>query len=210
MILVATPEQPEPLGALGLTLEDLHRALRAGDRERRTCTKLDARSAPSFLMWTRTIRILRETLIPRRWKAVDLNQLPLIVNHDRTIGIAVSSGDSVTGLVIPGVQPKTRNPKGAVTVAVVKRNEDLALFPLSDIVKEPEPDDYSRLRTYYLLWYFDRKKSELRAELSQPEAVGSDGRIDSWISPRIIIPSIQMTRDVELRADDDAVDVDVF
>jgi hypothetical protein len=162
------------------------------------------RAAPGYLMWTRTVRSLRETLTPAGWRAVDLNQLPLVVNADRTIGVAVSSGDAVTGLQLPGLQPKTRYPKGAMTASAVERNGQLALFALT-----PEPGSFASMTTYILLWYRDGGERELRSELSRPASLGEGGKIDSW-DRRILLPPVPLGDEVEVRDDDDPGEVDVY
>lgn len=216
MIVTTALEHPDdegdPLGQLGLTLAILHNALLAGERERRTCTKFDAKSAPGFLMWTRTTRRLREQLTPkpRSWRSVDINQLPMAVNPDRTVGIVVSSGDAFTGLDIPGQQPKTRYPKGAMTAAVVERNEQLALFDVPGEAESvtPNPGEYAALVTWVLLWYRDGRRREIRGEVSRPEKVGDDRKIDHW-AQRILLPPIPLGDEVKLDEGDEPDDVDV-
>lgn len=216
MIVTSALEHPgdegDPLAQFGVSVEILHGALRAGERERRTCTKFDAKSAPGFLMWTRTTRRLREQLTPapRSWRAIDLNQLPMVINADRSIGIVVSSGDVFTGLHVPGQPPKTRYPKGAMTAAVVERNEQLALFDVPDEPESdaPKPGEYDALVTWVLLWYRDARKREIRGELSRPEKVGDNGKIDQW-GDRILLPPIPLGGEVKIEEGDEPDDVDV-
>jgi hypothetical protein len=90
------------------------------------------------------------------------------------VAIAVTAGDEATGC--PDVQPRTGNPKGAMTVAAVAANiGPQTLF---------EADEFRR-QTWFLLYY--RDEGEIRAELSLPDNVSASGHIDSW-SERIIIP----------------------
>ncbi|MHA6759685.1 hypothetical protein [Streptacidiphilus sp. PAMC 29251] len=56
-----------------------------------------------------------------------------------------------------------------------------------------DDDEYANLATWYLLTYrYQARRSEtleVRSELSLPDRVGSNGRIDSWRA-RILLPTV--------------------
>ena len=80
----------EQLAKLGIKLVQLHDALRAGEEARRLTTANDPRNAAGTVDYFRRIRVLRERLIAdSQWARLDLNQLPLVANPDRTMAIGV-------------------------------------------------------------------------------------------------------------------------
>src|SRR5688572_27925461 len=86
------------LAALGLDLEMLTEAVLEGEESRDGCTENDPPGAGGYFSYSRTVRRLREILIPRGWKrATDVN-FPLVVSPNGKIAIAVSLGDDGTGV----------------------------------------------------------------------------------------------------------------
>lgn len=114
-------EVQDRLSELGLTVEELHNVLNRAEAERRTCTGFDPPGLPGSVFWGRVVRYLRETYVPKGWKARNVDQLPLLINSDRTLAITASSGDWATGISAL-YTPRTRYPKGAATGRRVEAN----------------------------------------------------------------------------------------
>lgn len=162
------------LAGLGLSVEMVHRVLAQAEVDARSCTPNHPVNAEGWFRWANSVRYLRDELVPAGWaKARQLN-FELVVQPGGMTAIAVTAGDEATGC--PDVQPRTLNPKGAMTVAAVVANiGPQALFEVAEF----------RRRTWFLLYY--RDETEIRAELSLPDNVSAAGYVDSW-SERIIVP----------------------
>jgi hypothetical protein len=115
------------------------------------------------------------------------------VSADGYRQIAVASGDRGTGDA--GVTPRTKTPKGPVTVRAVKDNNQLFLWAdLGVSVEMPDADDTDGdveppRETWLLL--VARTRSELRAELSRPATMDEDDRVATWLE-RVILPPIDL------------------
>lgn len=162
------------LGRLGVTEAALRAAVFAGFGERANCTANDAPIAPGFLQWNRTLRTLREQLIPLGWRASNEGQYATAVNEAGDLAVAVASGCPNTGL--PRQLPTTRSRKGPSTLTAVGANYEQLELPLPDapfmFAREP-----GRV-TWMLLFHVDDR--EIRAELSLPIGMAEDGHIDRW------------------------------
>jgi hypothetical protein len=169
----------ERLAELGLTVDDLHHAIRFGYLARLSCNANDPPAFVGIMFWGRTTRGLRERLAPLGWKKNDVKQ-STVMNADETIAILVSTGDDATG--IADGDPKSRFPKGPATKAAVTANGQGELFPLDQVTKR-------RPTTWVLLQNVARCEDQIviRAELSRPSLMDEDGRIGGWFE-RIILP----------------------
>jgi hypothetical protein len=183
------------LAELGLTVEELHDVLNRAEAERRTCTGFDPPGLPGSVFWGRVVRFLRETYVPKGWKARNVDQLPLLINPDRSLAVTASSGDWATGLSSL-YTPRTRYPKGAATGRRVEANGQATIPGLPPELTE-DADEDDTLITWVLLYFHERgdEQTRLRCELSLPREIGARGRIDGW-SERIILPSLEFSEDV--------------
>src|SRR5713101_789779 len=187
LILQKPAEVIDRLAELGVSYEILSSAIIAGEIARDGCTANDPVNTRGFVAWSRTVRILRELLIPKGWTRRDERGLPLVVSPDGKIAIVVGLGDEMTSR--PDCTPKTKYAKGPATVAVINRNVQLRLFgeveieDANDVVVDPN------IETYVLLRH--RTADVAKAELSVPASSDDDGRISSW-SKRIILPDISL------------------
>ena len=163
------------LGRLGLTEAALRNAVLAGYAERAGCTANDAPIAPGFLQWNRTLRTLREQLVPLGWRASNEGQYATAVNEAGDVAVAVASGCAATGL--PRQRPTTRSRKGASTISAVGRNYEQLELPLPDPPFMLGRGPVGRV-TWVLLFHVDDR--EIRAELSLPVGMDEDGHIDRW------------------------------
>ncbi|HEY7488500.1 MAG TPA: hypothetical protein VH912_28920 [Streptosporangiaceae bacterium] len=185
----------DQLAGFGLSVDMVHRVLAQAEVDARSCTPNHPVNAEGWFRWANSVRYLRDELVPAGWaKARQLN-FELVVRPGGMTAIAVTAGDEATGG--PDVQPRTLNPKGAMTVAAVVGNiGPQTLF---------EVDEFRR-RTWFLLYY--RDEAEIRAELSLPDNVSSTGYVDSW-SERIIIPPYALDDRVPVGGPQPALPVDV-
>lgn len=200
MIVVDRGSARNRLEELGLTVDILHDAVGAGELARSNCTRNDPPGIPGILAWGRTVRALREFLVPEGWIANDDGNFSTVVSPDGALAIAVATGNEDTGA--HDAAPSTKYPKGPRTRAAVEQNQ-LNLFP------EPilPPDAANRAAsTWFLL--VRRTPSELICEFSLPETVGDGGLIEEW-RERIVLPSIPLDPTPAPMPQDEPVDPDV-
>jgi hypothetical protein len=171
---------------LGLKAEVLEFALRGADAEARTYTALDPPNMPGMARYSRTVRLLREQLVPLGWSYDNPRNLARTVSPDRRIAIIATLGDAATG--VPHVTPSTRYEKGIATVEAVSRNFLQLTLPIDLGDEEPVETDDEGTATWVLLYHVT--ETEIRAELSLPDSM-VDGYIDTWVE-RIILPPIPL------------------
>jgi hypothetical protein len=190
------------LTELGLKAEILEFALKGADAEARAYTQLDPPNMQGMARYSRTVRLLREQLVPLGWSYDNPRNLARTVSPDRRVAIIATLGDAATG--VPHVPPSTRYEKGLATVEAVTRNFlQLSLpFELGD--GEPFDGGAEGTTTWVLLYHVTN--DEIRAELSLPDSM-VDGYIDTWIE-RVILPSVPI--DATPAVTTQAVDRDVF
>ena len=191
------------LAALGLTEVLLVEAVQVGFSAWASCTPNHPPSAPGYFAWAETVRTLRERLTPLGWERVDEANLPLVINQDRTIALAVSTGSKETGM--KGGSPCTTYAKGPMTQGLVKVNRQRELFceqelmrtggvikldPQTLLFSEEEmmmaPLESPPQRSTWILLVF-RGAEEVRCELSLPIGMDKDGYVVGW-KERIILP----------------------
>jgi hypothetical protein len=191
------------LRELGVEAENLSDSIKTGEAERRTCTRLDPLILGGVIAWGRTMRSLREQLIPKGWTPRDVFNLPLAVRPDGEFGITVATGSEHTGL--RGPSPHTKYRKGVAFP--VTGDRQLSYLKPGDPLRAAElPDD-----VWVLL--LARTENEIRYELSRPSHRNRNRTI-GFNSERIILPPIPIEQSVETDEDEDEdgdfdVDVDV-
>ncbi|MEV8095231.1 hypothetical protein [Kitasatospora sp. NPDC085879] len=178
-------EVAERLGKLGLTIEEIHDALRRAEAERNFCTLLDPVSLPGNIFWGRTVRFLRETYKEKGWSVLSPRNVPLLVAPSEEFALTVSSGSRETG--IAGLKPTTRYSKGSAVMGRVETNRQL-LIPGVGFDAEESGDG---IPTWFLLYQHVNLEGRVRlhAEVSLPEGTGEHGKISLW-NERIILPWI--------------------
>lgn len=191
------------LKLLGLTVDILLNAVRAGFTARSNCSDLDPPMYPGQTMWAHTVRGLRQGTAPIGWKPDNASNYCVTLSPPG-VAVAVATGDANTGR--PEAIPSTSSPKGPCTaeaVAVNQLNLDLR-FPGEESVSEPV--DPGQRQTWLLLIYLDH--SEVRAELSLPVGFDEQDRVTGW-RERIILPSVDFDpNQIELPSDDSG-DIDI-
>ena len=170
------------LAELGLSMEIIERVLRRAEAEAATCTAFDPPIMAGFIRYGRTIRFLREELVPAGWEVDNPRNFCRTIDPSRKFALVATSGDEGTGN--PDLTPTTKNPKGYATAHAVETNGQLALdFPGLEV--EEESVDVEQLATWFLLYRVTGQ--EFRAEISLPNAMVG-GSISDWME-RIILPA---------------------
>jgi hypothetical protein len=181
------------LNQLGLVPQILRDSVLAGQMARAQCTENDPPPCQGFIAWARTVRSLRELLIPRGFTRSESGRLSTVVAPGGEFAIAVAVGDAATGDA--SRQPKTKNARGPATCAAVDTNQKLLI---EGVLASAEDDPDPKRPTWYLL--IAEIDAELRVELSLPLRVGEDDRIEEW-QERILLPPILLGDDTLVRLD---------
>ncbi len=182
------------LAELGLKAEILQFALQGADAEARTYTLLDPPNMAGMARYARTVRLLREQLLPLGWSYDNPRNLARTVGPDRRVAIIATLGDAATG--VPHVMPSTRYEKGVAVVEAVSRNFLQLMLPIDLGDEDPlDADEAEGTATWVLLYTVT--DTEIRAELSLPDSM-VEGYIDTWVE-RLILPPIPL--EPAMRAD---------
>lgn len=170
----------------GLSIEVFRRAAQIAYAERANCNMFDPTTTPGTEAWRHATRYVRHMAFDLGYRLDDPKNLPLVISDALEINITVSSGDDATGLMFSTREPKTKNPKGAILGAAVRRNLDQEeLFPElvpTEVVSFGKTAGYP---TWVFLIYVTDE--EIRAELSLPSSMDGRDHINGW-SQRVIIP----------------------
>jgi hypothetical protein len=170
------------LAELGLTAEILEFALAGAEAESRTYTELDPPNMSGMARYARTVRLLRERLLPLGWSYDNPRNLARTLSPDQRVAIIATLGDAATG--IPHVIPSTRYEKGIATIEAVGRNFVQLTLPI-DLGDEDPVEDDEGTATWVLL--YNVTETEIRAELSLPDSM-VEGYIDTWVERLILAP----------------------
>lgn len=184
-IYLEVPEVESRLLELGLSVDEVHSAIRNGELHRNGCTRNDPPCLSGILTWGKTVRGLRDTLIPKGWSSSNDSNLSVVLNPAGTLAIAVATGDNSTGN--PRLTPETKYPKGPATAAAIEQNiVQLAQtsFPFIEKARAMPSQDPS-VCTWLLL--ISRKKNEVCSELSLPRLITEEGHVVEW-EERILLP----------------------
>jgi hypothetical protein len=199
-IYVLPADVDDALAKLGLTRAPLLEAVQSGLIARNNCTGNDAPFFPGLMQWNKTLRALREALVPLKWRRSNKGNYCTAVEPGKRFQIAVAAGDALTGTE-SNENPSTKRRRGPNTEKAVAVNaRQLSLFAAfmpeeeeSEDDVTDEPTDTASVTTWILLFYTEG--AELRAELSLPDSFGEDGKIDGW-KERIILGAMPLDEDV--------------
>lgn len=144
------------------------KATSAGASARLEATPAHAPTAAGILHWLYTVATLRTELKARRWNFNDNNNCPLTISLEKTIMIAVMTGDKDTGK--PTGYPKNQGIKGVVLDKAIKKN--LQLFAGQGGARA----DGTEL---WVFLYHVEMGGEIRMELSLPASFVR-GKIMGW------------------------------
>jgi hypothetical protein len=188
--------EPDRLGELGLSVEVLHRAVRAGIEARATRTGLAPRNAAGTDLVSHTVEELRLLLEPARWTADWAGGQERTVSADGTTSVIVSTGAGAVGDLTG--EPRTAHPKGPLMRDAV--TENLGYVQLG-LFEEQEPA--ARRLCWVLLVKVEPGRALL--ELSVPNGM-REGVVDSW-AERIPLPPLPLGDPVD--PGEGALDLDV-
>lgn len=175
------------LQQLGVDAEQIRRAVMVGLAARRTATRFHPPTYGGYVQWAETHRGLREELVPLSWEPDDAGGFSTVINPSGAVSITVATGTDRTGLNgYP--EPTSKYPRGPLTQAAVKANQ-LVIPGFPGIAGEVERLRRSGCVTWVLLVH--TRHNEVRMELSCPDHIGDDDRVDSW-SERILIGSVDV------------------
>lgn len=180
-------DHPHTLEEIGINKQlmlDIGRRILAGAAQ---TTPHDAVNASGSFAYFAGVRGLRDVLCMIGWKINRRGNLELTSHPDKDIHFLVSSGNKYTGN--PNFQPSTKNQKGTQTRRVVYQNaRNPYLFPEMNHIIELKPDES---QTWFVLYHFDKEKSEMRMEVSLPISFDENElKVSGWIK-RIILESIK-------------------
>ncbi len=179
------------LASLDLEMEALRDVARAWLLAYSNWTPNHPRTYRGLSAWAESVRKLRDYAVPKKWTRSEERNYPLTVHPSGTHCIAITSGDADTGIVKGN--PKNKIPKGPRTAEVVEQNsmqlrlfldDDVPALPASLLERAPK----ARV-TRILLIHVDVDNKEIRAELSLPMHMNSDGLITAWRN-RIILTAV--------------------
>jgi hypothetical protein len=179
----------DALAELDLSFETLRDAMCAGEAARDACTANDPPWAAGFDAWARTVRALREKLIPQGWTRNDEGHFSSVVSPDGRTAIVVATGDEATG--ISGSTPKTKYPRGPATVAAIDSNRaQLKLF-------EPNEPIPVKTETAAKTWMLVRRRDGdvLLSELSLPIKINEADLVEGWAT-RLVLEPITIASDL--------------
>lgn len=219
MTIVAVDGSAEHrLDALGLSTDHITRALLRADAEAKHTTGLEPPTAEGTTRYFKTVRFLREELVPLGWGTNDYKNFCRTVEPNHEFSIVTSSGDEVTGVEIPGRVPRTKYPKGELTALAVRQNAEQGLLDLGEEFAEQTAEPTVAPGELENVWFLLQRVTPdyIFAELSLPVRI-EDGMIMDW-EERILLPRISRhdpeptgTPTIEEHAvsDGDAYSVDV-
>jgi hypothetical protein len=179
-VLVTLVEVHEALHAMGLSIDELHQSIDAGEVDRDQCNELNPPTDGGIRAHGTTVRALREIYLPKGWSRADEKNFSTIASSDGAIEIAVASGDDATGN--PGRIPLTKYTKGEAVVDGIERNKQMVLF------EGPAPRTEGKI-TWFLLRH--RSGNIVHCELSMPTSLASDRRV-IFGGTRIILPDFEL------------------
>jgi hypothetical protein len=191
MTIVAVDGTAEQrLHALGLKTDQITRALLRADAEAKHTTGLEPPTAEGTIRYFKTVRFLREELVPLGWGINDYKNFCRTVDPNHEFSIVTSSGDEVTGVEIPGRVPRTRYPKGELTATAVRQNAEQGLLDFGEEFAERTAEPTVEPAELENVWFLLQRVTPdfIYAELSLPVRI-ADGIITDW-EERILLPRV--------------------
>ena len=193
------PEEVDAeLERMGLSRQLIHDALKYAQPYVAECTEHDVRPAAGFNRYNKTLRHLRDRLVPQGWVSIN-DMLPSVDHPGRKISLTVGRGDEATGNPDPYAKPSTKYPRGMASMFAIANNGNL-MFDLEFFREQRELATKLRelkksraakeLDTWWLLVH--PVGDSVMCELSLPTGVGKNRKISDW-KRRIIIGTIDLS-----------------
>jgi hypothetical protein len=195
--------QSDRLAELGLDVETLHRAVRAGIAAGATRTDLAPRNAQGSDLVSHAVEELRLLLVPAGWTAEFAGGQERTVSPDGLTSLIVSTGAGAVGDLAG--EARTAHPKGPLMRDAVTVNQGFVQeeFPLG-LAAPPHPVD-GRPLCWVLLVKVE--PGLVRAELSAPTGM-RDGVVVTW-AERIPLPPLPLGAEVDPGEEPAELDVPV-
>lgn len=195
-------DEPDRLSELGLDVETMHRAIRAGLAARATRTDLAPRNAQGADLVSHTVEELRLLLEPADWTADFAGGQERTVSPDGLTSLIVSTGAGSVGDVRG--EARTAHPKGPLMRAAVTVNQGFVQeeFPIG--LPVPQPVD-GRPLCWVLLVKVE--PGQVLSELSAPTGM-REGVVVGW-AERIPLPPLAVGAELEPGEEPAELDVPV-
>lgn len=195
-------DEPDRLAELGLDVEILHRAIRAGLAARATRTDLAPRNAQGADLVSHTVEELRLLLEPADWTADFAGGQERTVSPDGLTSLIVSTGAGSVGDVRG--EARTAHPKGPLMRAAVTVNQGFVQeeFPIG--LPVPQPVE-GRPLCWVLLVKVE--PGQVLSELSAPTGM-REGVVVGW-AERIPLPPLPVGAELEPGEEPAELDVPV-
>lgn len=204
------------LDELGLNETTLVEAVLYGLQYRLGATANDPKASLGMTVWGKVTRGLRDRLILEGWSAETDRGFEMTVHPGREYAISVAAGEWDTG--IEGGNPSTSSEKGPVTREAVERSEQASFKGIDP--QQDWPADETKPPPHHiwmLLYHADKKRQEIRIELSLPAGMNSANYVNRW-HERIILaaqpfgappPGLQVNKPSDPSASGAGIDVPV-
>lgn len=184
--------EPDRLADLGLSVEVLHRAVRAGVEARATRTGLAPRNAAGTDLYSYAVEELRLLLVPSGWTADFAGGQERTVSPDGMTSIIFSTGVGPVGDPDLSARPRTAYAKGPLMWEAVVENRGFVQEELAiGLRSAAEPG--ARRSCWVLLVKIEPGQAQI--ELSKPDGM-REGVVDSW-AERIPLPPLPLGDPVE-------------
>lgn len=187
--VASAPSLRAELQALGLTDGLIRDVVIRGETERDSASPNDAPTRGGMCAYFERVLAIRELLAEHGWTADNSKNLCTVVSPCGRHAVAVVTGDRFTGRAEADPQPKY--PRGTATAYAVNTAQ-LNLFG----EPEPAPEQIDRC-LWFLLVHRVAGVSEVRVELSLPDAICEKGTVTRWTERNPIEP-IDLTVGVEM------------
>lgn len=186
------------LRTMGLKEAVLREAAEYGLRHALQCTGHDPKNLPGIIAWGKSIRFLRDRLVPEGWEPNGASNYATVVSADKSLALAAASGDAFTGKNGLNMNPSTRSPKGPVTQDRISVNQQLHFEDIA--ASFPPAKQIIGMATWLLLYFWDEPVEQIRVELSLPEEMTDAGYVTRW-KRRIILKPVPLSGGGSLRQD---------
>ncbi|RKT82632.1 hypothetical protein SAMN05421805_104100 [Saccharopolyspora antimicrobica] len=114
---------------LGLRLDYIDEAIRAGVEARRPRNDFEPKSASGLKDWIARVGALREHVVSgARWCYADPHNVPLVYAPDKSRALGVLLGDENTGNEMVREGPRSKYPRGRVSAQAAAAEDQLAFF----------------------------------------------------------------------------------
>jgi hypothetical protein len=193
MAAVALYQEDEALRRLqllGIRLEWLDQAIRAGVEAATTAAPDEPSVSSGLKDWMARVGMLRQLLrVEAGWVRFDRQGVPLVHNPEKTLALGVMLGNENTGYAHGG-HPASKTAKGPAFANITAANA-IPLLTRAEVAGPGHLEDaeLAGLQVWFLLTYAVHLDGNLHVyrEVSLPAPTHEGDKITSWLS-RIVLP----------------------